>query len=67
MEDAHMSTVIYDMLKEEKQRNLEMQETYKREIDSLRKGSIMEKRVWGQCYLDLTYRHGKNITNDYIG
>ena len=40
-----MSTVIYGLLEEEKERNLEMQEIHQREIDSLPKGSIFRRKV----------------------
>ena len=62
-----MATVIYGMLKDEKQRNLEMQETYKREIEILRKGSISEKTISGKTYYYLKYRQDKKVKNDYIG
>ena len=62
-----MATVIYDTLKEEKQRNLEMQKTYVQEIESLPKGSIMTKTVSGKKYYYLKYRQGNKIKNDYIG
>jgi hypothetical protein len=62
-----MSTVIYDMLKEEKQRNLEMQEVYKREIEMLPKGSISEREISGRTYYYLKYRQGAKVKNDYIG
>jgi hypothetical protein len=62
-----MPTVIYSMLKEEKQRNLEMQETYKQEIEALRKGSIWGKSISGRTYYYLRYRQGEKVKNDYIG
>ena len=62
-----MQTVIFGMLQEEKQRNLEMQQTYKEEIEALPKGSIMIKRISGRNYYYLKYRQGSKIRNDYIG
>ena len=62
-----MQSVIFGMLQEEKQRNLEMQEAYKKEIQALRKGSIMMKRVSGHSYYYLRYRQGNKVKNDYIG
>ena len=62
-----MATVIYNMLVEEKQRNLEMQRTYIQEIESLPKGSIMKKNDLGKIYYYLKYRQGKKVKNDYIG
>jgi len=62
-----MPTVIYGMLKEEKQRNLEMQEAYRREIETLRKGSIKPVEKSGKIYYYLCYRQGDKVKNDYIG
>ena len=62
-----MQTVIHGMLQEEKQRNLRMQETHKKEIQSLRKGSIAKKSIGGQDYYYLKYRQGDKVKNDYIG
>ena len=62
-----MATVVYGMLQEEKQRNLEMQKTYAQEIEALPKGSIMTKTVSGKKYYYLRYRQGDKVKNDYIG
>jgi len=62
-----MQSVIYGMLEEEKKRNLEMQETYKQEIEALPKGSIMIKDISGKKYYYLKYRQGQKIKNDYLG
>jgi len=62
-----MKSVIYGMLQEEKQRNLEMQKTYIAEIESLRKGSIKEKLKSGRKYFYLQYRQGSKVVDDYIG
>ena len=62
-----MPTVIYSMLEEEKRRNLEMQEAHKREINTLRKGSITTKTISGKNYFYLKYRQGDKVKNDYIG
>jgi len=62
-----METVIFGMLKEEKQRNLEMQETHKREIESLPKGSIMKREISGNDYYYLYYRQGGKVKFEYIG
>ena len=62
-----METVIYGVLKEEKQRNIEMQEAYIREIEALRKGSISKKIISGKTYYYLKYRDGNKIKNDYLG
>ena len=62
-----METVIYGVLKEEKQRNIEMQEAYTKELESLRKGSISKKVISGKTYYYLKYRDGNKIKNDYLG
>jgi len=62
-----MKTVIYGMLHEEKQRNLAMQETYKQEIQSLPKGTIIIKNVSGNDYYYLKYRQGEKTKTDYLG
>ena len=62
-----MKTIIYGMLEEEKQRNLEMQELQKREINKLRKGCIISKKISGKNYYYLKYRDNDKIKTDYIG
>ena len=62
-----MNTVIYGVLEEEKQRNLERQEITRQEIESLRKGTIVLRNISGKEYYYLRYRKGNKIKNDYIG
>ena len=62
-----METVIFGILREEKQRNLNMQKSYMQEIEPLRKGTIMTKNISGKIYYYLKYRQGNKIKNDYIG
>ena len=62
-----MQSVIYGVLQEEKQRNLDRQEMYKQEIDSLRKGSIKVKYKANRPYYYLQYRVGNKVVQDYIG
>jgi hypothetical protein len=62
-----MSTVIYGMLKEEKQRNLERQEAYSREIIALPKGSIVIKTINGKRYHYLQYREKNGVKSIYLG
>ena len=62
-----MQTVVYGMLQEEKQRNLEAQETYRREIASLPKGSVVVKNISGNDYYYLKYRQDSKIKTDYLG
>ena len=62
-----MASVIYGMLKEEKERNLELQELYTREIESLPKGSIIIKRISGKDYCYLKYWKNNKANMDYLG
>ena len=62
-----MQSVIYGVLKEEKERNLELQELYSREIESLAKGSIIVKNISGKNYHYLKYWNNNKANMDYIG
>jgi len=62
-----MATVIYGLLKEEKERNLEMQEIHLREIDSLPKGAIATKTTNGRRYYYLRYRDKNKVRAVYLG
>ena len=59
--------VIKGVLIEEKQRNLQMQNSYKYEISKLPKGSVTIKRVGNKEYCYLKYRNGDKIISKYIG
>jgi len=63
----YKETVIYGVLKEEKQRNLEMQETSLNELNSLRKGRIRERVRNGKIYYYLQYRQEGRVKDDDIG
>ena len=64
-----MSTVIYGILEEEKVRNLEMQEIYQNEINSLPKGSIIRRQIGKgkNTYYYLNYRDGIKPISKYLG
>ena len=62
-----MASVIYSMLMEEKERNLELQELYTREIESLPKGSVMVKNISGNDYYYLKYWKNNKANMDYLG
>jgi len=64
-----MSTVIYGLLEEEKERNLEMQEIHQREIDLLPKGSIYRRRIGDSknTYHYLSYRENGKTKTKYLG
>ena len=62
-----MSTVIYGLLREEKERNLEMQKIHQREIDSLPKGAVVAQNVYGKKYYYLRRRIGNKVVAEYLG
>lgn len=62
-----MASVIYGVLQEEKERNLNMQKAHQAEIDSLKKGSIHIKHNGEKPYYYLVYRKGSKIVQEYIG
>ena len=62
-----MSSVIYGMLKEEKERNLELQELYLNEIESLPKGSIILKNISGNDYYYLKHWSNNKANMGYLG
>ena len=59
--------VIMGVLHEEKQRNLEMQESYINEITKLPKCSVTIKRIGKKDYCYLKYRNGDKIVTKYMG
>ena len=62
-----MSTVLYGLLREEKERNLEMQEIHQREIASLPKGADVAQNVSGKKYYYLRRRIGNKVVAEYLG
>jgi len=62
-----MQTVVYNLLQEEKARNLEMQEVCLQEIMSLPKGVVIVKNISGDDYYYLKYREDDKIRTDYLG
>ena len=59
--------VIIETLIEEKQRNIQMQQSYLGEIDKLPKGSISIKKIGKKEYCYLKYRVGDKFVSKYIG
>jgi hypothetical protein len=59
--------VINGVLLEEKQRNLEMQESYINEIKKLPRGSVTIKQIGKKNYCYLKYRNGDKIVTEYVG
>jgi len=62
-----MSTVIYGLLEEEKQRNIEMLEMHKKEIGLLPKGAVVAQKINGGTYYYLRYRKGEKVMSEYLG
>ena len=60
-------SVIKGVLREEKERNLMMQNQYLQEISSLPKGSIVKKSKKSGDYYYLAYRSGSKVISDYLG
>lgn len=59
--------IIVGTLIEEKQRNMEMQESYIAEISKLPRGSISIKRIGKKNYCYLKYRDGDKFISKYVG
>lgn len=59
--------VIYEMLAEEKKRNIKMQQAYRSELEKLPKGTICKKIIGNKAYFYLKYRQGKKIISKYVG
>lgn len=59
--------VILETLIEEKQRNIQMQQSYVDEISKMPKGSISIKKIGKKEYCYLKYRNGDKFISKYIG
>lgn len=59
--------MVFDILKEEKKRLIELKENYESQISMLPKGSISRKKRWNREYIYLAYREADKIKFDYIG
>jgi hypothetical protein len=60
-------SVIEGVLREERERNIMMQNQYLQEISALPKGSIVRKSRRSGDYYYLAYRVGSKVVNDYLG
>ena len=60
-------SVIEGVLREEKERNLMMQEMYREEISRLPKGSISERKLASGSYYYLSFREGARVVHKYVG
>lgn len=60
-------SIIYDILAEEKQKNLKMQERYEALTSDLPRGSINIKKLGNKNYCYLMFREGKKVKTVYVG
>ena len=60
-------SLIIKMIEKENMRNDFMRGYYKKEIDTLPKGTITKKKVGNNEYYYLKYRSGVKTITDYIG
>ena len=60
-------SIIKDMLREEQERNLEMQAAFQEEIAQLPRGSLVVQNISGNDYCYLKHREGGRIVSQYMG
>ena len=61
-----VNTVFYSVVEEEKERNLERQETYLNEIKKLPKGFLVTKKRGNKTYFYLQFWNGEKNVSKYI-
>ena len=59
--------MLKEMLREERQRNHDMQKVYRDEIERLPRGSVVIKRSGKKDYCYLQYREGNKVVSRYVG
>ncbi|HDP93979.1 MAG TPA: hypothetical protein ENN40_01300 [Candidatus Aminicenantes bacterium] len=59
--------MVFDILKEERERLIKLKEKYKCQIADLPKGSLSRKKRWNREYIYLAYREADKIKFDYVG
>jgi len=59
--------MIFDILKEEKERLIRLKEKYRLQVSDLPKGSLSRKMRRNREYIYLAYREGDKIKFDYVG
>jgi hypothetical protein len=62
-----MASIIEDMLREERERNLEMQRAFQDEIAQLPRGSLVVQNIRGNDYCYLKYREHDKVVSRYAG
>jgi hypothetical protein len=59
--------MVFDILREERSRLLNLKEKYEQQLSLLPKGTLSKKRRWNREYLYLAYRGSDKVKFDYIG
>jgi hypothetical protein len=59
-------SIIKSVLAEEVERSKQMESLYKKELETLPKGSIQMKKIRGKEYPYLCYRMGKKVKTEYV-
>jgi len=60
-------SVIFHVLKEEFERLVETESSYKKAIAAMPRGAPRIRQIRNKKYLYLEYRDGKKVVHDYIG
>ena len=63
MKSENLRAVFFD----EYERNKRLLERYKKELDSLPKGSIFKRKIGNKEYYYLNYRDGKKVISKFLG
>jgi hypothetical protein len=61
-----MNTIFYGVVEEEKERNLERQEIYQKELELLPRGYLVVKKRGDKTYHYLQYRDGLRTVTKYL-
>ena len=61
-----MNTIFYGVVEEEKERNLERQKIYQKELESLPRGYLVVKKRNNKTYHYLQYRNGLRTVTKYL-
>ena len=60
-------SIFLDVMKEELERNLYKQESFKMQLEKIPKGYLSECNIDGKIYIYRKKRVGNNIVSEYIG
>lgn len=60
-------SAAFDILEEERQRLLELEAVYRRQLDKLPKGTLSYKQRWNKRYCYRAYREAGKVRFVYIG